>query len=242
MIVKTYTWETPNFGDAATYGTHMHYQDREVYQREYFEPRNFSISVEILSQREGGASALVKFSVDGILDRTRADFEHDLAFCLNLLQENAGVCSVYASTATREEFIGTVALDWEIFPPGTAAEVIAALTKGRPVRSGRAGVVEDRIKLLASLKPTAFLRGTGSFSSYVGAQFANDLVVFENVTYGNALYVLNDQWVDVSRRSRLDLLKGTTRNFDRFLHTDGWQDRFNEHMRLELKKRMRGRR
>jgi hypothetical protein len=171
----------------------MHYQDREVYQREYFEPRNFSISVEVLSQRESGTSALVKFSIDGILDRTRADFAQDLAFCLNLLQENAGVYSVYASTATREEFIGTVALDWEIFPPGTAAEVIAALTKDRPVRSGGAGVVEDRIKLLASLKPTAFLRGTGSFSSYVGAQFANDLVVFENVTYGNALYVLYDQ-------------------------------------------------
>jgi len=48
MIVKTYTWETPNFGDAATYGTHMHYQDREVYQREYFEPRDLKVSVEVL--------------------------------------------------------------------------------------------------------------------------------------------------------------------------------------------------
>ncbi|HEY0434547.1 MAG TPA: hypothetical protein VGC95_11775, partial [Chitinophagaceae bacterium] len=32
-ITKTFSWETPNFGDASTYGTHIHYQDREVYQR-----------------------------------------------------------------------------------------------------------------------------------------------------------------------------------------------------------------
>lgn len=49
-ITKTFSRETPNFGDATTYGTHTHYQDREVYQVEAHEPRGYEIRVEVLKQ------------------------------------------------------------------------------------------------------------------------------------------------------------------------------------------------
>jgi hypothetical protein len=239
-IKRTYTWETPNFGDAATYGTHMHSQEREVYQREIFEPQHHAITIEALSEPTAD-SVLIKFSVDHILDRKHARFADNLLHCINLLQENTGVTGVFASTATRKEFIGTLALDWEIFPPGTASEVIAAITKsGKGPRPN--GVMEERVKLFAKLKPTRFMRGVGGFGSYVGAQFADDLVVFENVNYGNALYVLFEDWAEVSRRSRSDLLKGTTESYERFLHTDGWEDRFEEFMKIEIKKRRSPRR
>jgi hypothetical protein len=51
--------------------------------------------------------------------------------------------------------------------------------------------------------------------------------------------VLYDNWQDISKRSRLDLLRGTTKAFDRFVHADGWKDRFLDHMGAELKKRGR---
>ena len=84
-----------------------------------------------------------------------------------------------------------------------------------------------------------FLKGLGRFGSYIGAMYTDDLVVFENVAYGNALYVLYDDWSEVSKRSRLDLLRGTTENYDRFVHTEGWEDRFLTHMEKELAKRGR---
>lgn len=124
-ITKTFSWETPNFGDASTYGTHTHYQDREVYQVQVFEPRMFRIKVELLNS-PGFDTALVKFEVDQILDKTSSGFEDDLLFCLNLLQESTGVSGVYARDATREDFIVTVLLDWEVFPPGHADRLIAA--------------------------------------------------------------------------------------------------------------------
>jgi hypothetical protein len=238
-ITKSYSWETPNFGDAATYGTHTHFQSREVYQRKPFEARYLPIVVEVIKEPENsGGMALVKFAVGWTLDRSRDDFDDDLLFCLNLLQENAGAVGIHRSDVTREAFIGTIALDWEIFPPGTAEEVLKALIASRRGPAiNTSGELMDRITLFSKLKPTGILRGSGSFGSYVGAQFSDDLVVFENLTYGNALYVLYDQWMDISKRSRLDLLKGTTKNFDRFPHTPGWQDRFEEHMRIELDKR-----
>lgn len=239
MIKKTFSWETPNFGDAATYGTHTHYQEREVYQVQVFEPRLFSIKVEILNS-PGTGSALVKFEVDQTLDKTSDTFNDDLLFCFNLLQESTGVTGVYASAASREDFIGTVLLDWEVFPPGNADELVAAITKsGSVVPAEKMGVIASRLKLFGRMPVEHYIRGTGSFGSYIGALYADDLVVFENMNYGNALYVLYDGWQEVSKRSRLELLRGTTERLDRIVHTGGWEDRFLRLIEDELDKRGR---
>jgi hypothetical protein len=238
-ITKTFSWETPNFGDASTYGTHTHYQDREVYQRQVFEPRFFPIKVELLNS-PGVGTALVKFEVGQLLDRRARAFADEFLFCLNLLQENAGVSGVFSSAATRDDFIGTVHLDWEIFPPGNAAQLIASMTKGGGSLSAeQRGLVAARLKLFARLPVEKLIKGSNSFGSYIGALYADDLVVFENMNYGNALYVLYADWQDVSKRSRLELLRGTTENFDRIVHTEGWEDRFESHIETELEKRGR---
>jgi hypothetical protein len=236
-VWKSYSWETPNFGDASTYGTHTHYQDREVYQVQAFEPRMFPIKAEVMNA-QGATTALIRFTVDQVMDKTSAVFEDDFLSCLNLLQESAGVIGVYASNATRQDFIRTVTLDWEVFPPGHRDELIAAMTRGHNGPSAiKAGLVAARVKLFDRLPVQQFIKGAGPFGSYVGALYADDLVVFENMNYGNAMYVLYDDWKDVSKRSRLELLRGTTAKFDRIVHTDGWEDRFETLIEAELEKR-----
>jgi hypothetical protein len=236
-VTKSYSWETPNFGDASTYGTHTHYQDREVYQVEAFEPRMFPIKAEVLNA-PGADAALVRFTVDQVFDKKSDGFEADLLFCLNLLQESTGVVGTYASDTTRDDFIRTVTLDWEIFPPGHRDELIAAMTRQHNGHAaGKAGIVAARIKLFDRLPVQQFIKGSGPFGSYIGALYADDLVVFENMNYGNAMYVLYDDWKDVSQRSRLELLRGTTAKFDRIVHTDGWEDRFETLIDSELEKR-----
>lgn len=236
MITKTYIWETPNFGDGSTYGWHTHYQDREVYQKQVFLPRHLKIVADILSTTAKDI-VLVKFSIDQLLDITRDDFDNELLMFLNILQENTGVANVYPSNATKEDFLETIMLDWEVFPPGTIEDFLSRMTKGKNWNPTNNDKVIERKALFDKLKPKAYLRGTGSFGSYFGAQFADDLVVFENLHYGNALYILYDNWEEVSKRSRLDLLKGTDEKFDRFAHVEGWQKRFKDHMDNELKNR-----
>jgi hypothetical protein len=238
-ITKTYTWETPNFGDASTYGTHTSYRDREVYQVEFDEPRGHKIKTEILKASDGTTPAvLVKFSIDTMIDRQAHGLEKELLWALNVLQESTGVAGVYPSDATRQDYLGTIELSWEIFPPGTADEVIVLLRKRRKGKATKPDlIIEDRLKLFDSLKPSAYLAGTAKFAAYIGAKFAEDLVVFENVHYGNALYVLYDDWRDISRRSRIDLLRGTSERFDRFVHTEGWEERFLSHMQNEMDRR-----
>jgi hypothetical protein len=50
-------------------------------------------------------------------------------------------------------------------------------------------------------------------------------VVFENLDYGNALYVMFGRWAELSKRTRLDLLQGGEDGYERILHRRGWQHR-----------------
>ncbi len=242
MVPKSFVFESPNFGDAARNGTHTHYKTRQVYQHQVFEPQGMEIEPEILSQATGD-HVLVKFALTPLLSRSQPEFEIMLLWAINVLQENTGATGVVASMATREDFLGTIQLDWDIFPPGTIDDVVAWFTS-KPSSASRAPDFEkhlrDRTAAFNKLQPKAYIRGSGQFGSYFGAKFADDLVVFENLRYGNALYILSDDWDDISKRSRLDLLRDHDAKFDRVVHTANWQLQFAKIMREELAARRRG--
>lgn len=224
MVQKTTYFESPNFGDAATYGTHMHSFTRDVYQHQVFEPQGMMIEPEVLEDL-GGELVVVKFTLTPVLDRQQGEFELMLLWAINVLQENIGVTGVFPSDATHEDFISTITLDWQVFPPGTVEETFARITGGaRPANlPDFEKHVQNRLRLFERFQPANYLRGQGGFGSYFGALFADDLVVFENLRYGNAVYVLYENWDEVSRRSRLELLRDRDAHFDRVIHKEGWE-------------------
>lgn len=238
-VTKTYYWESPNFGDASTYGSHMHSRDREVYPREYHEPRMHELQVEVINSPVGeGGAYLIKFQIAEALDRNHPDFTNRLLFALNLLQENTGVAAIYRSDVTNEDFQRTTSLDWEIFPEGTADIVIEKISgRARPPSPEKQEKMRERIEMFNAMKSKNIMIGSGGFGTYIGAEFADDLVVFENINYGNALYILYENWQETSQKSRIDLLRGTNERYYRIVHTAGWEDRFKEQMRHELSSR-----
>lgn len=57
----------------------------------------------------------------------------------------------------------------------------------------------------------------------------DDLVVFENIEYGNAIYILYDDWDEISKLSRIDLLSGRAgSNFDRIIHSGNWKRKYEK--------------
>lgn len=224
MVPKTWTFESPNFGDGARNGWTMRSWTKDVYQHQIFEPQGMMIEPTVLEDR-GGDHVVMKFALIPLLERDMAEFELMLLWSINVLQENTGATGVFESEATADDYKATITLDWQIFPPGTADEVVARLTgTARPANAQDfERHVRDRVRLFESFNPTNYIRGQGGFGSYFGAQFADDLVVFENLKYGNAVYLLYQNWDEISRRSRLDLLRDQDAHFDRVVHKDGWE-------------------
>lgn len=231
-FTKYYYHDVPNFGDAARNGWSTVAIPREVYERDEYPPYLFHIEVRIQEIASDGRFGVV-FSVDEIFARTSVGFDEDFLFAINLLQENTGVSGVVA--AENPEFVFTSDLNWELFPPGDLDGAVAALSRGR--RAIPEGVVRERLKLFEQFQPTEYLKGLGGNDHYVGAKYADDLVVFENLKYGNALYVLYQDWQEHSQKPRSELLRLKTSQFDRIVHTKGWENRFAVLMQQEMQDR-----
>lgn len=220
-ITKTYSFESPNFGDPDK-GYHTTYWDRKVYQRRLEPPRDWELALTVISHDE--EHVRIKVAIKTILDRNHPDFRNDLFFAVNMLQEQCRDCHVFDAAVTNEELARVTTVGWEIFPPGTMDRTISEITKRlRNPTPERQHEIQMRTDVLNRLHPTEYILGSGMNSRYFGAKFGENIVVFENVDYGNALYILFDNWQEISQMSRIDILKRHERDYIRIIHKYGWE-------------------
>tara|TARA_R110000796_G_scaffold23085_1_gene66394 strand:- start:830 stop:1843 length:1014 start_codon:yes stop_codon:yes gene_type:complete len=223
------------YGDAARNGWTTAAIPRKVYERDFTPPYLFHIEVYVSEQFPDGTFGIV-FSIDEVFSKLSSSFDDDFLFAVNLLQENTGVSGVVPSS--DPEFVFTSELDWKIFPPGSIDEVVRELSQAEnSAHSPDPNEIRERLLLFDQFEPTEYIRGLGGNDHYIGAKFADDLVAFENLKYGNALYVLYEDWKELAKKSRRELLKLSSKKYDRIVHTEGWQTRFAALITDELKKR-----
>lgn len=222
-VTKTFTMEVPNFGDWSK-GSHTVHQDRQVYRRNQIAPKRLKIQTELLGQENANDGSFVfGFRISEVVNKEGQNFHADLLEKLNLLQENVGSVDIFPADTTTAGYLNAVQVNWEILPPGEREQNIAKMLSGKEHSSEARGCFEERYDLLAELDPVALVNGTGGFSRYFGAKFADDLVVLENMEYGNAIYVMFEEWESLSQKSRTDLLNGGSDGFVRILHTPNWE-------------------
>lgn len=230
---KYFYQDIPIYGDAARNGWATAAIPREVYHRDQIPPYLLQLKIFIQENLDQNRFGVV-FSIDQVFDRDSPTFLEDILFGLNLIQENTGVIGIVP--AENPEYAFTTTLKWSVFPPGDV-EKLATAWLGEKVEGERRDTVLERLQLFEQFKPVEYLKGMGGNDHYVGAKFADDLVAFENLKYGNALYVLYENWEELSRRSRSELLKLPHSHFDRIVHVEGWEQRFAVLMQKELKDR-----
>jgi hypothetical protein len=215
--------ETPNWGDS-WHGTHTVDLPYQKYPRDFISPRLTAIKISTPSEKPSQEKYVVIFEVDRVLDPKAKDFEKSLLECLNLLQENVGHCGVQKSGATVADYIGTLKVSWEVLPPGTKEEAITRLFRGQSPSPQKKQEAGDRYDFLMSLKPQKLVYGTSGLQRYFGGLIEDDLVVFENIEYGNAIYVMFNDWKTLSQRTRIELMSGRFgNNFERIVHASGWK-------------------
>ncbi len=207
-MLKIWTFETPNWGDWSK-GSHDIVFTKEVYQRT-FPPTQGSGHSSRTYWRGSDCwcgDRQISPSMSHYLEKI-PHFYSQLLFDLNILQENIGICDLYESDETIDTYLRSLYVNWEILPPGESEEtinrIIGIVGDSDPVTRA---IIADRYAVLASLQPRHLITGQSGFARYFGAQFADDLVVFENLRYGNAIYIMFDDWQVLSQKSRIELLE-----------------------------------
>jgi hypothetical protein len=215
--------ETPNWGDSYN-GTHTVNLPYEKYPRDFISPRLARIKISVPTSEPNRESYMIVFEVDQVLNQDDQAFDENLLECLNLLQENLGFCGVQASGATTTDYLNTLRVSWEVLPPGTREEALARLFHGKTPSDEERALVQDRYDFLIGLRPQSLIYGTSGLERYFGGLIRNDLVIFENIQYGNAIYIMFEDWQELSKRSRTELLSGRFgKNFERVVHGSGWK-------------------
>jgi len=219
----TISMEAPNWHNS---GTHTVFQTRERFPKVHHAPTFSTIRIDCTDPLPGRQSYALKCEVSEVLDRNASDFDERLLACLNLLQENVGVAGVAKPNATFADYARSLRVAWEVLPPGTKEEAMQRVFGARVPTAEQRAKVEDRYKFLMSFRPQAMIYGRSGFQRYFGAKLQDNVVMFENVEHGNAIYVMFEDWEKLSQKSRLELLSGRYgRGFERVVHVRDWKDR-----------------
>lgn len=235
-VTKSYGFWAPSWKSGS-----YHYvsHDREVYIREVYPPKQVNLSIVLVERR--GEGFLLRFAIDQVLSRRTPNFEQELLYNLNLLQENVGAADVFESATSLADYALSVKVDWQLLPPGNVDEVVAAMLRGkRPVSPQQQAVMKERVTVMQRLQPEAYITGTDGFLRYFGAKFGDDFVAFENARYGNALYIMYDGWEALSQKSRIELLAGDRDSYDRIEHRPGWIEQLRGRVCAYRAQRRRG--
>ncbi len=215
--------DTPNYGDSYK-GTHTVSLPYKKYPRDFIAPRNTTINIECSDTSNNLTHYIIKFELSEVLDRDSKEFDDRLFDCLNLLQENIGDCGIEQAGITLYDYIQTLHVAWDILPPGTIEEAIDRIFHGRQPTEQESQIVNERYDFFLTLNPQSLVYGRSGFQRYFGALIEDNLIVFENVKYGNAIYIMFSDWEELSQQSRVDLLSGRFSNdFERVTHVGDWQ-------------------
>ena len=216
--------DVPNWGDWSN-GSHDVDIPYEMYPRDFIPPKELEVTMACANKRAGLSSYVISFQIKETLDKTAKNFQKGLFENLNLLQENVGACGVEAAEVPLTDYVKTLRVAWEILPPGTLDDTLNRLFPGKSPTKQEKDVAVERYEFFTSLKPKSLVFGNSGFRRYFGALLEDDIALFENVEYGNAIYILFKNWEDLCKRTRVELLSGKCgHDFERVIHTAGWEE------------------
>ena len=150
---------------------------------------------------------------------------------INLFLEIFGECEILNSNF--EEIIKTPekSLKWAVLPEGAVPwERIEKELKPafKRANSQEKSVFRDRFDILNSYKPDFQAYGLAGFSGYVVFGFKEkNLYICESIWHGNAIYVFQDNWRELSKKTKAEILKGGLQK-ERIIHYQDWKDRIDE--------------
>jgi hypothetical protein len=116
-------------------------------------------------------------------------------------------------------------LNWKILPKGERpfAELEGHLKDAlRRVKQGNRSFIDHRLERLNSYKPEFTAVGQGGFTGYVVFGYPEkDTYVLESILYGNATYVVGDDWEKLSKMTKAEILNDNLHK-QRIIHKRNW--------------------
>lgn len=196
----------------------------ERYPRTFVPPP--SVEISVLKTSNGDLALVSPF-----VEYTEENKEL-LRHTINLFLEIFGECQFF--TEDMSEIIKTPIrrLNWRILPHGPMPweqlrKEIEPLVSSTP--KGKHPFIEHRLKIINEFDPDFTAVGTAGFRGYIILGFKDrDIYVCESLFYGNATYIFNERWEELTKKTKAEILNKDLQE-DRIIHrVESWERRIKE--------------
>jgi len=149
-----------------------------------------------------------------------------LVHLINIYLEIFGECDILTEDLHPIMPLTAQRLNWEVLPPGEYPwEEIKE--KLRPIieraKTGKQGVITRRLEVMSEAEPELIAYGNGGFSGYIVFGFKRkNIYILENSYYGNATYVFDQNWEQISQLTKAEILNQNL-HIARLIHVEGWE-------------------
>lgn len=194
----------------------------ERYPRTFVPPQ----SMELVATTVNGDRVLA-------LDET---FQYDpegsrLKHGVNLLLEIFGECEVFTGDLEAISTPEVRRVNWQVLPEGRHpwAEIepyVEDIVRDKSDR--QRAVYFHRWRKINSFDPEFVAVGRAGFRGYLIFGFPDrEMFVLESAYYGNATYILGEDWETLSQMSKAELLEDDLHEH-RIIHRDGWDEQIDQ--------------
>ena len=195
---------------------HYVYIPRERYHRKHIDAPLQEISLITIGNKNYAISDLLPNTPEG---------KELIKHVVNLFLEIFGVCEILNKNKCQE--VATAKLkraNWQIIPEGEIVwERVNQIAGNIQDPKENVGLLQKyRFKTIIQHKPDLVYYGKGGFHGYLVFVFKKkNMVLMENMIYGNATYVFRDNWEELSKLSKAEIIKHNLQE-KRLVHREGW--------------------
>lgn len=168
-----------------------------------------------------------KFVIAGSAVIKGATEETDIVHRINLMLAIFKQAEIFQENLERYEVPRMVKLSWDILPKGDMPwetfkihlkPVIDSKSKGKKV------IIGERLETISKYNPDFRAIGENGYQGYIIFGFTKqNLYIFENAEYGNATYVFEGDWEQLSKMTKAEIIASNMHKH-RFVHLDGWKE------------------
>jgi len=220
----TVFWEWEQWAGRDQTETHSKLVDRSYkrYPRTFIAPPSIELTVAVTSEDK-------KVIISPIFEYNNND--DDLIHWINLFLELFGECQLFTENLEEILIKKPIKLNWDILPEGRMPweklqnTILPIVNKAS---EGKRPVIWDRIHNINKYGPDFQAIGKAGFDGYIVFGFENkSLYVFESIFYGNATYIFDKEWEELSKKSKAEILDNNLQK-NRIIHRANWQSEFDQ--------------
>lgn len=185
-------------------------------------------NVELLIRNGGDDSPMVVSPI--LVKNNDAQNLDDIKHIINLFLEIFGECEILRENLLPIFNIPVTRLNWNILPSGNYPwQTLKSRIQGviSSANQQRQNIILRRIERISLHTPNFVAVGNAGFRGYIVFGFSGkDFFVLESIYTGNATYVLGQNWEQISRMTKEQILNQNLHQ-RRFVHSQGWESQID---------------